>query len=107
MKILLDECLPHKLKSSLPNHHVVTVQESGWGGLKNGVLIARAAGQFDVFITLDRGLLHQQNLTGSALIIIVLRAANNRLDTLAALMPKVLNHLETASPGEIFHVPVS
>jgi len=54
MKILIDECLPKKLKRELPNHDVATVREKGWQGKKNGVLLRLMSGAFDVFITVDK-----------------------------------------------------
>ncbi len=62
MKILLDECLPRKLKSYFHEHEVVTVPERGWAGTKNGTLLKLAGPEFDVFVTLDKGLPYQQNL---------------------------------------------
>ena len=59
MRVLLDECLPRRLKSHLTPHAVVTVPEVGWAGLKNGELLARADGQFDAFVTIDRNLTSQ------------------------------------------------
>nr|VFK64175.1 MAG: hypothetical protein BECKUNK1418G_GA0071005_10434 [Candidatus Kentron sp. UNK]VFK71002.1 MAG: hypothetical protein BECKUNK1418H_GA0071006_10474 [Candidatus Kentron sp. UNK] len=55
MRILLDECLPKRLKSDLKERHEVsTVQEMGWKSIVNGELLRRAdkAG-FDVFLTDD------------------------------------------------------
>jgi hypothetical protein len=54
MKVLLDECLPRKLKSHFPEHECVTVPEAGFGGETNGRLLSHAedAG-FDVFFTVD------------------------------------------------------
>ena len=44
MKVLLDENLPHDLRHLLaPPHDVVTVAYLGWSGMKNGVLMRRAA----------------------------------------------------------------
>ena len=42
MQILIDECLPKKLKQELVGHSVFTVQEKGWAGMKNGELLSRA-----------------------------------------------------------------
>ena len=42
MKILLDECVTHKLKKSLKKYEVYTVTEMGFSGLKNGKLLAKA-----------------------------------------------------------------
>jgi len=44
MRVLLDECLPRKLKLDLAGHEVRTAQEEGWAGLKNGALLKAAAG---------------------------------------------------------------
>jgi hypothetical protein len=39
MWILLDECVPRKLRGELPGHDIKTVAEMGWAGTKNGVLL--------------------------------------------------------------------
>ena len=54
MRLLLDESVPRRLRRALPNHEVKTVVEMGWGGIKNGNLLALAAASFDAFITLVR-----------------------------------------------------
>lgn len=74
MRLLLDECVPRKLKNSLAGHDCQTVPEAGFAGKKNGELLqlAEIAG-FDVFITLDKGLEYQQNLKSRKLSIVVLR----------------------------------
>ena len=61
MRLLLDESLPRRLGRYLPSHSVKTVVEMGWGGIKNGKLVALAAGQFDAFLTADKNLPYQQN----------------------------------------------
>lgn len=40
MNILLDECLDWRLRNDLPGHSVRTVQDMGWGGIKNGQIVA-------------------------------------------------------------------
>jgi len=67
MRVLLDECLPRRLKAELSDHEVRTAQEVGWAGLKNGELLRVAAGQFDVLLTVDRNIAYQQNLRGLAI----------------------------------------
>ena len=49
MKVLLDECVPRKLRRELADHEVQTVTEQGWSGIKNGNLLALAASEFNVF----------------------------------------------------------
>ena len=41
MRLLLDECVPKRLKRELPGHHVKTVQDMGRAGIKNGALLKR------------------------------------------------------------------
>ena len=62
MNILLDECTPRVVKKRLPHLAIHTVQEMGWSGIKNSKLLKLADQQFEVFITTDKNLRHQQNL---------------------------------------------
>ena len=108
MRVLLDECLPRRLRRELPGHDVRTVQELGWAGTKNGDLLRLATLHFDAFVTVDQGLTFQQNLAttlgGSRLRIVVLHAVNNRLDALRPLVPALLEALRSLQPGETGHV---
>lgn len=63
MKILLDECVDRRLTRDLAGHSVTTVPRHGWAGIKNGDLLALAEKEFDAFITVDRKLAKQQDLT--------------------------------------------
>ena len=102
MKILLDECLPRRLKQSLIGHTVFTVPERGWAGTKNGALLRLAATAFDVFVTLDKNLEYQQNLKAAPIAVIVLVAPDSKIETLKPLIPKVLDILAKTQlkPGE-------
>jgi hypothetical protein len=104
MKILIDECLPRKLKHELPGHDVRTVPEMGWASKKNGELLALMVGQFDVFLTIDNNLEYQHTLSEVSIAFIVLVAHNNKLATLKTLMPKVLQVMTTIEPGNIVAV---
>jgi len=106
MKVLLDECLPRKLKAALSGHTVATVPEMGWAGTKNGALVRLAETAFEVFITADQNVEYQQNLRSLVLGMIVLVAANNRLETLQPLMPNVMLVLTTIQPGDLTHITV-
>lgn len=101
MKILIDECLPRKLKNAFSGHDVKTVPEAGWAGKKNGELLRLMTGVFDVFITIDSNLEHQQQLQGLPLSFVVLSAKNNKLETLLALMPAVQSTLQSIQPGQV------
>ena len=104
--MLLDECVPRKLKSELPGHDVRTVTEMGWAGIKNGPLLRRAAQEFDVFLTVDQGVEYQQNLFGLDLAIVVMVAATNDIDDVRSLMPRVRETLGSASAGSIIRVQI-
>ena len=73
MRVLLDECLPRRLKRHLPGHEVRTVPEEWCAGKRNGELLRLAAGNFDAFLTVDRGQAHQQDIRGSSMAVLVLR----------------------------------
>ena len=64
MRLLLDECIPKRLKRELLGHEVQTVQDMRWAGIKNGALLKLADGQFDALLTVDQGIEYQQNLFG-------------------------------------------
>lgn len=100
MRILLDENLNWRLDRFLPGHEVKSVPRIGWAGLKNGKLLNRAQGKFDVLITMDGSMASQQNLVRIRLAIVALRAASNRLEDTSPLMPKVLALLPALKPGK-------
>ena len=62
MRVLLDECLPRKLKREVQADTVSTVPEMGWASTKNGALLHLAEQDFNIFLTNDKNLESQQNL---------------------------------------------
>lgn len=87
MRILLDEMMPRKLKRFFPRDvEVVTVQERGWDSLENGDLLQAARDEFDALVTTDRGIPHQQDLSGIGFAVLVLEAKSNRLEHLSPLV---------------------
>jgi predicted nuclease of predicted toxin-antitoxin system len=98
MRLLLDESVPVKFRRSLPNHEVRTVVEMGWSGVKNGKLLALAATEFDAFITVDKNLPYQQNLTALPVAVIVLDTLSNELAALLPLVPVLERALASTKP---------
>ena len=98
MRLLLDESVPHRLRRSLPGHTVRTVVELGWGGIRNGELLARAANEFDALVTVDKNLQYQQNLDTLPITVIVLDAKSNELPYLLPLIPKLEEVLASLLP---------
>jgi predicted nuclease of predicted toxin-antitoxin system len=104
MRLLLDECVPKRLKRELRGHEARTVQDLGWAGIKNGELLRLANGQFDALLTVDQGIEHQQNLSGLTISVIVMMAPSNDVDDLIPLLAAVEQALARLPPGEIIRV---
>ncbi len=104
MHVLLDECLPRKLKLELTGHEAKTVPEIGWAGLKNGELSQTAARHCDAFITVDRNLAARQRADQLPFGLIVIGAPRNDIDTLRPLMPRVRAALRGIRPGQLVRI---
>jgi predicted nuclease of predicted toxin-antitoxin system len=104
MRVLLDECVPRKLRRELSDHDVLTVTERGWSGVENGELLALAEAEFDVFLTVDQNLKYQQNLASFNIGLILLVARNNGFKALSPLMPRVREALETIKRGDFIRI---
>lgn len=108
MNLLLDECVPRPLKSSLTaeGHTCSTVPEAGLTGKTNGELLLLAQRSFQVFVTLDKGIPYQQNLAGFSIAILIIRARSSRLADILPYVPACLAALRTIKPGELVRVGV-
>ena len=106
MRVLLDECVPRQLRRELAEFEVHTVQEMGWGGVKNGALLELAATRFDALFTVDRDLevAHAKTRTKPALV--VLAAGTTDPLKLRPYMPAVRAALQAAKPGELRRVDI-
>ncbi len=104
MRIVLDHNLDWRLKRLLPGHEVVTAKDMGWEEAGDGDLLAVAEAEFNVLLTGDKNLRHQQNLLGRDIALIVLVVRWNILPGLAPLMPKVIALLPTVQPGRFYLV---
>lgn len=101
MRVLLDECVPRRLRQSLKPHYVRTVPEMGWAAAKNGALLSLATGHFDIFLTTDQSLSYQQAVRGREIGVIVLIARRNKVSFLLPLVPELLRVMEELLPGEV------
>jgi hypothetical protein len=88
MKILLDECVTKRLKAFFSDHEVFTVTEMQWSGLKNGRLLSLCQeNHFDVLLTIDKNMMHQQNLDKYTVSIVVLNSLTSNLEELKSFIP--------------------
>ena len=105
MLILFDHGTPRGIARFLPDHSVTRARELGWDTLSNGELLAEAeqAG-FDVFLTADRNIRYQQNLTGRKIALVVLSTPQwpvVRLHT-----AKIVAAVNAATPGSYTEVQI-
>ncbi|MDB5281380.1 MAG: hypothetical protein JWO06_455 [Bacteroidota bacterium] len=88
-KLLLDECVPQRLRHSLLEFDVYSATYMGWIGIKNGALLKLAVeNNFDLFLTTDKNLRFQQNLENFPLSIIVFDVVKLELENILVLLPK-------------------
>lgn len=105
MRVLLDENLDRRLKQHFPPEaEALTVQERGWGSKENGELLGLAQAEFDVFVTMDRGIPHQQDLARFDIAIVLLEARSNKLVDLLPLMNAVTDSLRSVQPGDLSRI---
>ncbi len=104
MRILFDQGTPVPLRKFLIGHEVSTAHELGWSDLRNGELLAAAESDFDVFLTTDRNLRSQQNLSGRRLAILALPTTSwPKLQNFTDL---ILSEVNRVQPGEYREVPI-
>jgi hypothetical protein len=100
MNLLLDECVDWRLLRDLSTYEARTVKQLGWEKVKNGALLRLAATQFDVFLTVDCNMPHQQNAAIFSIAIIILRGRTTRLRDLRELLPSLHAALRSPRQGE-------
>jgi len=98
MRILFDQGTPVPLRQHLSGHQVETAFEIGWSRLTNGELLAAAEGRFDVLVTTDRNLRHQQSLSGRKLAVLVLPTTS--WPRLRAHVPSIVSARASVKTGE-------
>ena len=105
MLILFDHSTPAPLRYALKGHVVVEAIERGWDQLANGALLdaAEAAG-FGLFLTADKNLRDQQNLTGRKISIVIL--GNAQWPVLRRYLERVVAAVDAATPGSFAEVEI-
>jgi len=108
MLILLDEnLLSRKLKQPFltKGYDVYNVEDMGWRGFKDREILDLAENYpFDAFITADKNLHYQQNLTGNILRIVILNSRSTRPDSLLPLMEQISEVIVSLSAGILISI---
>ena len=105
MRVLFDNGTPRGVAAALKGHVVEEARAHGWDTLRNGELLdaAEAAG-FDVFVTTDRNLRYQQNLTGRRVAIVVL--SKGRWLLIRSRLSRIAAAVDRAVPGSCAEVEI-
>ena len=105
MKILFDNGAPNPIARSLAGHEVVFARRIGWHELKNGELLRKAeeAG-FDLLLTSDKNIRHQQNLAGRRIAIIVL--GNQQWPEVRLHLDRIVAAVNAVRPGSFLEVEI-
>jgi len=94
VKVLLDHNVPHWLRGKLPGHEVHTTRWVGWDDLSNGELLAAcAAAAYDVFLSIDKKLEYEHDLTRLPVTIVVLDVPRINPRNIDSLIPATLDVL--------------
>jgi predicted nuclease of predicted toxin-antitoxin system len=104
MRVLLDECVPARLRREFVGHEIQTVPRAGWAGIKNGRLLQLVAesGNFDVFLTMDKHLTSQQKISSLPFAVVVLRAKSNSIEDARTHMPELLRRINEFKAGNVY-----
>lgn len=102
MKLLLDECINPRLAQAFTQFEVSWAAREGWSSKQNGELLLAAQDNFDVFVTVDKNLQYQQNLTAYRIRIAVLKTHPTTLTHLLPLVPKLEAHLLSGNTDQLF-----
>jgi predicted nuclease of predicted toxin-antitoxin system len=106
MRVLLDENLDWRLRRDLLEHEVESVPLIGWAGIENGELLRKAVeAEFDVLVTMDSNMVHQQDIGRHAIAVVALRARSNRLADTRPLIPALLGLLPQVKRGTVTFLP--
>lgn len=105
-RILLDESVPRPLLRSFADAEAVTIDQLGWKGMRNGELLRQAeAHRFDVLITSDKNMRHQNSLAGYRLAVLVLPHTNWPL--LRLMQQSIAVAATSAQPAQFTELPAA
>ena len=106
MRLLFDQGTPAPLRELLPGHSVDTLADKGWSEKDNGELLELAEKEaYDVLVTTDQSLRHQQNLVGRRIAIVVLLA--NAWPLVRLRTREIGEAIDAIQPGEVREVAIS
>jgi len=104
MNVLFDACVPRPLRKHLPGIDIKTAYEMGWAHLLNGHLLRTAQQDFDVLLTVDRGIRYQQPAHEFEIGIVIVLVFNNNVKSFLPLLDEIREAISRVKPGEVLIV---
>ena len=105
MRVLFDQGTPTPLRQSLPQYEVSTVCERGWSELTNGEQLDAAVREgYEILVTTDSNLRHQQNLADRRLAVVVLLSTS--WPRIQQAIPTVIDAIRFAAPGRCTEIDI-
>jgi hypothetical protein len=104
--VLFDHGTPKGLARALSGHTIQTAQSKGWDTLSNGALLnaAEEAG-FDLLLTTDRRIRHQQSLRARRIVLLVL-TGSTRWSLVRQHADRIAAVVASATPGSYAEVEI-
>jgi hypothetical protein len=102
--VLFDEDVPRQLRRDLQEFAIRTVQEEGWSSVKNGELLRLSSSTFDVFVTADKQLRHQQNISRHQIGVVVIATRDTRLPRLQQVLEELRTAIRDVTSGTVMIV---
>lgn len=101
VKVLLDACVPHRVRRGLTEFDVETAQGAGLDQVPDGALLAAIEGTYHVLVTRDRNVTFQQKIAGRSIAVVVLRSLDQSPAAFDALLPELKAAIRAAAPGTV------
>ena len=105
MRILFDHGTPSGIAGSLTGHEVTEAIERGWDRISNGELLSLAEAEgFDLLLTTDKRIRHQQNLTSRKIAVLVL--GNSTWPVVRLYLDRIASAVNDVTPGSYAQVDI-
>jgi hypothetical protein len=104
IRVLFDENVPRLLRRELAGFTIRTVQEEGWGAIRNGELLRRAEGRFDVLLTAVCSISRTSRPSASGVVVVV--TPRLQLALFRTVLVEIRAASSTVSAGHVIHIRV-
>jgi hypothetical protein len=104
MRVLIDACVDPRVVEAFPDHEVKTAADMGWHQLKDDALVAKLQDRFDVLVTIDQGVEHQQNLKSLTFGLLIVHVPRNKVEFYRPLFAHLAKAARRVKPGEAIHI---